>query len=643
MRGPRCDRILAGTALALILAAPLAALAQEGAKSAAVVTGPLPAGQAATEKSSTGTPPATEQPAAPGDATSTSPGNPPGASEQSAAPDPLALLDPAERPVAEKIRDLLAAKPAGIFASNNERAAVESFYRGRNFASLWLDKGVENARAKAVIARIKLADADGLDKNDYRIPNLAGASPDALAEADIKLTQTVLTFARHLQAGRFPYSRLSRNIQLPQVPPDPAAILAKMASAEDAGKALDEFSPPQEQYQKLKAKLAEMRAKSAGKEQEIADGALLKLNPKTPMEDPRVPLLREKFGLPGDASDLAYDAKLAAAVRKFQQVHELPATGNLDAITVKALNHPVSDRQIDLVIANMERWRWYPRDLGADYAIVNQPEFMLKVMHHGAQVWTTKVVIGDTGGGKQTPLLSETMKSITVNPTWNVPPSILYGEYLPAAQRDPTVLARMGLIVTYGRDGSIVHVAQPPGGNSVLGRLRFNFPNRFLVYQHDTNEKFMFAHDVRAFSHGCMRIENPAKYAEVLLSLARPNEHWSVERVTRMFGGGEQDLQLPPASIWVHVTYQSAFVDDHGKLQLRHDVYGLDGRMIAAVKNERAIIEPPAPEGTKPEPQVASASGHRKAAPPPTMSFFQSLFYGGSRQTTRPPRGVYYR
>jgi murein L,D-transpeptidase YcbB/YkuD len=642
MRGPRCDRILAGTALALILAAPLDAFAQEGAKSAAVATGAMPAGQTAAEKSSIATSPASEQPAAPGDATSSSPGNPPGASEQSATPDPLALLDPAERPVAEKIRDLLAAKPAGVFASNNERAAVESFYRGRNFASLWLDKGVENARAKTAIARIKLADADGLDKNDYRIPNLAGASPDALAEADIKLTQTVLTFARHLQAGRFPYNRLSRNIQLPQVPPDPATILGKMASAEDAGKALEEFSPPQEQYQKLKAKLAEMRAKSAGKEQEIADGAPLKLNPKNPMQDPRVPLLREKLGLAGDASDLAYDAKLAAAVRKFQQASELPATGNLDATTVRALNHPVSDRQIDLVIANMERWRWYPRDLGADYAIVNQPEFMLKVMHHGAQVWTTKVVIGDTSGGKQTPLLSETMKSITINPTWNVPPSILYGEYLPAAQRDPTVLARMGLIVTYGRDGSIVHVAQPPGGNSVLGRVRFNFPNRFLVYQHDTNEKFMFAHDVRTFSHGCMRIENPAKYAEVLLNLARPSEHWSVERVTRMYGGGEQDLQLPPAAIWVHVTYQTAFVDDNGKLQLRRDVYGLDGRMLAAVRSERAIVEPPAPEGTKPEPQVASASGHRKTAAPPTMSFFQSLFYGGSRQT-RPPRGVYYR
>src|SRR6478735_5484774 len=100
-------------------------------------------------------------------------------------------------------------------------------------------------------------------------------------------------------------------------------------------------------------------------------------------------------------------------------------------------------------------------------------------------IWTTRIVIGDPSPGKQTPLLSETMKSVTVNPTWNVPPSIMYNEYMPALARDPTVLARMGLNVSYGPDGS-VHVSQPPGGANVLGRLRFNFPNRFLVYQHDT-------------------------------------------------------------------------------------------------------------------------------------------------------------
>jgi murein L,D-transpeptidase YcbB/YkuD len=621
--------MLAGTAVALFLTAPVGAFAQDASKSPDIPTATLP--QTATDKSS---------PAPAGEASAPETNSPAATPAPAPAPDPIASLDPGDRPVAEKIRDLLAAKPDKLFASKNERAAVESFYQSRSFAPLWLDKGSVNARAKAIIARLKIADADGLDLNDYRVQSFSGLAPDALAEADVKLTQTVLTFARHLQAGRFPYSRMTNNIQLPQTPPEPAAIMAKMASAgEDAGKALDEYAPPHEAYQKLRAKLAEMRGKSSGSEQPIADGPLLKLNPKSPVQDARVPALRTKLGVAGEASDLAYDAKLAAAVKKFQQANGLPATGNLDPKTVHELNAPVKDRQVDLVIANMERWRWYPRDLGRDYVVVNQPDFTLKVMHDGAQVWTTKVVIGDPSPNKQTPLLSETMKSITVNPTWNVPPSIVYGEYLPAMQMDPTVLARMGLIVSYGRDGS-VHVSQPPGGANVLGRLRFNFPNRFLVYQHDTNEKFMFAHETRAYSHGCMRIYDPPKYAEVLLNLALPNEHWSVQRVTSMFARGEQDIALPAGSIWVHLTYQSAFVDDAGKLQVRRDVYNLDARTIAAIRNERGMIET-APPDSKPEQEVASASssGRRKAAQQRPTSFFQSLFWGG--RPMRPPAGIY--
>ena len=277
--------------------------------------------------------------------------------------------------------------------------------------------------------------------------------------------------------------------------------------------------------------------------------------------------------------------------------------------------------------------------------IVNQPDFTLKVMHNGSQIWTTRVVIGDPSPGKQTPLLSETMKSVTVNPTWNVPPSIMYNEYMPALARDPTVLARMGLNVSYEPDGSM-HVSQPPGGANVLGRLRFNFPNRFLVYQHDTNERFMFAREVRAYSHGCMRVQDPAKYAEVLLNIARPGEHWTVEKVKRMFGGGEQDIQLQSAQIWVHLTYQSAFVDDNGKLQVRRDVYNLDSRTLAAIKSERAIIES-APEGKKEkekEQEVASTSTRRKAVAPPTVSFLQSFFFGQPARPQRPVRGgPYYR
>src|SRR5215472_11534 len=299
MNGPRCDRILAGMAFAVILAALFNVFAK-GGHLAAVPTGASPDGQASTETSSAPTAAASESPAATIDPTPAKPTDPVGATEQRVVPDPLALLDPADRVVAEKIRDLLAAKSDAIFASKNERMTVESFYQSRTLAPLWLDRGVENARATAVIARLKEADADGLDVSDYRTPDFAGLGPDALAEADLKLTQTVLTFARHLQAGRFPYKRVSQhNIQLPQAPPEPAAILDKIVNATDAGKALDEFSPPHEAYQKLKVKLAEMRAKSAGASPEV-----------------------------GDVEH---------------------ATGNLDARTVKEFNGPIRDKQINLV------------------------------------------------------------------------------------------------------------------------------------------------------------------------------------------------------------------------------------------------------------------------------------------------------
>jgi len=644
---------LASTALALILAAPIGATAQDAGAPATAPAAVAPAGQPLSESGRVPTPsePAATPaeaaavagaaalsgaPAAPSAGTSETGAAPAAiASEQTAAPDPLATLDPADRAVAEKIRDLLAAKSDKIFANKRERAAVESFYQARHLAPLWLDKGVENARARAVIARLKGADADGLDVNDYNTPAFAGLSPDALAEAELKLTQTVLTYARHLQAGRFPYTRVSQNIELPQAPPDPAEVLAKIGNAANTGTALDDFSPPHEGYKQLKAMLAQMRTK-VPPAKEIADGQLLKLNAKLPMEDPRVPMLRERLGLVGDASDLRYDAKIAEAVKKFQHANELPVTGNLDARTIKELNGSARDRQIETIISNMERWRWYPRDLGAASVIVNLPDFTLRVIHNATQIWSTRIVIGKQD--MPTPLLSETMKFITINPTWNVPPSIVNNEYLPWLQRDPAALERMGLRVTYNRDGSI-HIYQPPGEANALGRIRFNFPNRFLVYQHDTPDKHLFAHDVRAYSHGCMRVQDPAKYAEVLLNIARPNESWTADKVKRMFGTGEQDIQLP-AQIWVLLTYQNAFIDEAGKLQIRRDIYNIDSRTIAAIKTERGIIEPA--QERKREQEAAATGQRRSVAAPRTVSFFEALFGFGRPMQARPvpPRGI---
>jgi murein L,D-transpeptidase YcbB/YkuD len=354
------------------------------------------------------------------------------------------------------------------------------------------------------------------------------------------------------------------------------------------------------------------------------------------MEDPRVPDLRAKLGITENADDNRYDAKVAEAVRTFQENADLKPTGMLDSRTVAVLNSPKRDKIIDTVIVNMERWRWLPRDLGAPaigdaYVILNIPDYTLKVMQHGAQVWTTRVVAGKPGI-HATPLLTETMKYITVNPTWNVPPSIVYNEYLPALQQDPTVLERMGLRLEHNRDGSI-HISQPPGEANALGRVRFNFPNKFLVYQHDTPDKYLFEKSERAFSHGCMRVQFPDQYASVLMNITAPNEHYTPEKIRSMYGSSEIDLKFP-TPIPVNITYQTAFVDDAGKLQVRKDVYGRDATMIEMLRNAHgrdmeAYVAHAQPSYSHPVGNlptgVSFASDNSYSSGP---SFFERLFGG---------------
>jgi murein L,D-transpeptidase YcbB/YkuD len=648
MRGLRCGHILASAAVALLLAAPACALAQETAPAEAGITDRSKASDVpvvSSDEARTSSATASAADVAPAALSA-----PASAPDETPAPDPLISLDPGDHAIAERIRDLLAAIPNRIFAGENERAAVEAFYQKRNLAPLWLDKGVENARGKAVIARLRNADADGLDPRDYKTPAFAGLAPDALAEADLTLTQSVLAYARHAQAGRFPYRMVREdNIGLPQAAPDPAQVLAVVAEAADAGKALDEFSPQHQPYQKLKAALAELRGRTAGGREEIAAGPVLTYNRKHPMEDARVPALRARLELSGEASDLRYDANLADAVKHFQRANELAATGSLDARTVRKLNHPRHDGRIDTVIANMERWRWYPRDLGKAHVEVNEPDFTLKVLHDGRQVWSSRIVIGKPS--LPSPLLSEKFNSFTINPTWKVPQSIVRNEYLPAQAKDPGVLARMGLRLTY-KDGE-PQITMPPGGENPLGHIRFNFYNRFIVYQHDTPDQFLFAHDVRAESHGCMRVEHAAKYAEVLSRIARPDDQWTAEKVKSMYGSTEHEITLDSVPIWIHLTYQTAFVDDAGRLQTRRDLYNLDSRTLAAIKGARATQDP-APE-QKHGPEMAAAPAravsapaapahHRIAHRAPQPAAYQSIFFGSGMRYTQPrPRGALYR
>jgi murein L,D-transpeptidase YcbB/YkuD len=525
-----------------------------------------------------------------------------------------------ENPVADKLRDLLAARNDRIFDRKKDRDGAIAFYTARGFAPLWSDSGALTRRGKAAIAYLKQVDSEGLDPADYPTPQFrADAEPAALAEAELKLTASILTFARHAQNGRVHWSRVSADIFYNQVVPEPADVLAKLAGGEDAGRVLAAFNPPHEAYQALKAKLAEARNKSGDTGPvRISAGPLLKVG----MQDSRVPLLRERLGVPA-ADNETYDKPLAEAVKKFQQQRKLSASGNLNNSTIEAINGSRRDRDADVIIANMERWRWLPRDLGKSYVMVNVPDYTLRVVSNGHTVWSTKIVVGKPGN-LATPMLSETMKFITVNPTWNVPPSIIQNEYLPAMRDDPQAMERIGLKVTTNPDGTI-HIYQPPGDRNALGRIRFNFPNKFLVYQHDTPDKHLFAHDKRAYSHGCMRVENPLRYAEVLLGIVLPKEGYTQERIKRMFGTAEQDIQFPEAlRPTVHLTYQTAFVDDAGKLQLREDVYGRDQRVLTLLKGDERRMADVAIE----RPRNPSAVSREVLRMPDRYGYGQTPFRG---------------
>ncbi len=635
MKSARFNRLLASSALGLaLILSSYAAIAQQktDAEIRAAVPMPDPANVPPPSAKDVG---ATASPAAPAaDKAAAVPAAPPTASAD---------------PVTDKVRELVTGKLDRT--RKNERTGIEAFYGARNYAPLWISNGAVNDQAKAAMAYLAQVDTVGLDPSDYPAPDFKSATtPDALANAELKLTDSVLTYARQAQIGRIHFTRVGADIQFDLVAPEPADVLAKLSTSKDVAATLDSYNPPQPEFKALKAQLAILRKGPVAQPEEpkpaeqvkVAEGKMLRPG----MKDPRVLALRKRLDV-ADADNPLYDDAVRDAVKTFQTAADLTADGNLGANTVRALNgekHTTSAAfsrasadPVDTVIVNMERWRWLPRDLGDPHVIVNVPDYTLTLWNDGKVYWTSKIVAGKPG--KATPMISAEMKFITVNPTWNVPPSIIENEYLPALQQDPEALDRIGLKIKQDPDGT-VHIFQPPGAANALGRIRFNFPNKFLVYQHDTPDKYLFAKEERDYSHGCMRVQNPFTYAEKLLSLALPNEHYTEARIEKMLGSNEININFPK-NIWVHLTYQTAFVDQDGKLQFRKDVYGRDARMIAILKGgERKVADlaiERAPNTSSKPVRVAPGmyGGDSRGGGP---NFFDWLFGGQQRGYSRVQR-----
>ncbi|MCI0466562.1 MAG: L,D-transpeptidase family protein [Beijerinckiaceae bacterium] len=462
--------------------------------------------------------------------------------------------------------------------SRREREAVASFYTARDFAPLWWNGGTPSPEAGSVFERLKHAADDGLDLKGFRLA--FSPSTDAeIAAADIALTDAVVAYGRQASGSRVDPHMISKLIGSGPEVADPALILALVSTAgESAGEELRRFNPPQRGYQALREKLLELRRGHGltGRDPVLPEGPVLHRG----MRDPRVPLVRARLSVesPLEAAnelngsgDILYDKKVAAAVAGFQKANGLPASGKLTARTAAALSGGQTSHLEAEILANMERWRWMPRDMGERRIEVNVPDYEASVIENGEVIERTRVIVGKEQ--TPTPLFSESMRYLIVNPYWNVPPSIIRNEM---ASRLGS-LHRQGYEV-FSRGGRLV-VRQPPGERNALGRIKFIFPNDFSVYMHDTPSRHLFASQKRAFSHGCVRVDAPFRLAETVLG--RGNG-WSEQRVRKLIGGKERYVHLPKP-LPVHIEYFTAFVDESGDLQLRADIYGYSRKVRAAL------------------------------------------------------------
>ncbi|PWB83707.1 MAG: L,D-transpeptidase, partial [Methylocystaceae bacterium] len=232
------------------------------------------------------------------------------------------------------------------------------------------------------------------------------------------------------------------------------------------------------------------------------------------------------------------------------------------------------------IVANMERWRWMPRELSATRIEVNIPDFELTLVRDGQPAYRSRVIVGKAT--TPTPIFSNAMRFITVNPYWNVPPSILKNEMLGRHGGDLSYLAQRGFDVSYSNGRPFVR--QRPGERNALGRIKFIFPNQYSVYMHDTPTRNLFAQSKRAFSHGCMRVDQPFRLAEAVLG---PESGWTEEHVRALIGRSERTIDLAEP-LPVHIEYFTAFVDENGALQLRDDIYGHSAKVRTALGSTAA-------------------------------------------------------
>lgn len=469
--------------------------------------------------------------------------------------------------------------------------AISAFYTDHSFEPLWVKEGVVTPQAKALMDRLAKADDDGLDYRDYSVETPQDANDtSALTSFEINLSKALLHYARDAQAGRVTPSSISQDFKLRPVYPDPNAVMLKLATSKDKAVALASYNPTHAGYKALRRELASLRSLTDITETvTVPEGETMAEG----YRGPRVKTLRERLNIPilADEDVELFDATVKTAVKAFQTENNLIADGITGPKTLRVMNGNKVNRIPDL-IANMERWRWMARDLGALHVVANVPSYNVTIMKDGNNIHRTRVVVGKTK--HKTPIFSDEMEFVVVNPYWNVPYSIASKELLPNIRSNPNyvnsknyeVLSNGTVVnptsVNWNEDSfKKLRIRQRPGGHNALGEVKFLFPNDYAIYFHDTPSKSLFQRATRAFSHGCVRIHNPFEFGDVLM---KQSKGWKNGSLKNMVGGKEKWIKLKKDErIPVHITYFTAVSDEDGTISYKSDVYGHNTRLKRAL------------------------------------------------------------
>lgn len=518
----------------------------------------------------------------------------------------------ADRELAQRLAARLESEGWGQISQSRDgndagdRKALHAFYSGDGAAAMWVAGGAVTPRGEALVRALKSADDWGLSSKSFEEAISTASGSGSAEDKELALSLAALAYARHARGGRImaPADDLSSYLDRKPQLLAPEDVVAGLASAGDVTAYLEDLHPPHEAFANLKKALKRLRQEDTDAEKvvRIPDaGPYLRLG----SNHPHVGLIRERLGVPPSqgaddetADPNAFDDAVEAAVKAFQAENGLGSDGVVGPRTRAAFNGGKRAVSEQMLIANMEMWRWMPRDLGALHVLVNVPEFEMRVIKNGRVLHDERIIIGKTD--KQTPVFSDEMETIVFNPMWGVPNSIKVNELLPSLARGGSTFERQNLRLSYnGRtvdprtvnwaqaDIRNYHVFQPPGPGNVLGVVKFLFPNRHQVYMHDTPTKNLFNSTTRTYSHGCMRVRNPMRLAEVLLEA---DQAWPANRVASMVGGSSERHVTLERHVPVHVVYQTAIADADGNVRGVSDIYQHEKRVRLALAGDWSSI-----------------------------------------------------